>query len=114
MVAVGSFAANIAPVADLAANERAAEITAFVLCEEGRGVTVDVELDQDGVRGEGTGEFRCTGRLDGNLVRVHSRGRNGFDPGSASARMTAEVRDRGEVVESFEWSREVTLAREER
>lgn len=110
LVTVGSFAANIRPAADLTAGGRGAEMTVFVLCEEGRQVRIEVTLDQEGASGAGRGDFRCTGRLEDYPVGIHATGRYGFEAGPAAAKMTAEVRDRGAVDETFEWSRAVTLS----
>jgi hypothetical protein len=108
-VTVNSFAANIDPVVELDANDRVAEVTAFVQCDEGNRVDMNVELTQGGAFGEGSDNFACTGRLESYLVRVPAKGRDEFQPGPADAQMKAEIRDRGVVVDDVQWSRSTTL-----
>ena len=109
-VEVPSFRFNVDPDVTLAAHGRIAIVTALVNCPADAHAYVTVELTRGTVTGIGRTVAHCTGALDRVPVRVHARGRTGFDAGPGEAVAGAVVRHRGHDLETQEWSRAVDLA----
>ena len=84
-------------------------MTALALCPEGAHVHIEVTLTQGAASGRGGRVGHCTGALEQYSVQVHTRGREEFLAGPATAEATALVRDRGHVLDEQEWTRAVTL-----
>jgi hypothetical protein len=106
---VPSFQFNIDAEVDLAGHARVAIVTALAACPEGQSVQIRVSLTQGGTVGDGVAEGACTEALGRYPVMVPAKGRASWVPGSALAEADAIVRARGTVVETQEWTREVTL-----
>jgi hypothetical protein len=111
--AVPSFTFNIDPSVTLAAQARVAKVTVLANCPEGEQVEVRVSLVQGNVSGAGITVGACTGGLSRYEVTVPAHGRNGFQAGTAQVSADALVRSRGQIFDSPEWNREVTLAFEQ-
>lgn len=111
-VEVTSFRFNIAQSAELNVRGRLVRVTALMNCPEGGLVHVEVTLQQDGVKGHGHGVGKCTGVLEEYDVLVPALGRHGFELGAAVASADAVVRQRGRIVDSQEWTRNIQLVDE--
>jgi hypothetical protein len=108
-VNVGSFVANIHPEASVARKGRKVDVTALVNCEEDARAKVRITLEQDGVSGHGNAVVKCTGGLAAYPLQVHAQGREGFEPGPATAHAVIDVRDGGTVLDHQEWTRRIVL-----
>jgi hypothetical protein len=107
---VNSFAANVDPNVTLR-NERHAEVTVLINCEAGGRAHILLMLEQESTLGEQRTTTACQDRLVAVPLKVASRGLRSFEPGDATARVRAIVRDGdGSVVEDTQWTRQVTVS----
>lgn len=112
-VAVPSFTLNIDPLVTLRANSRIATVHVLATCEEGQQLHVDVTLTQGAVQSLGTAVGQCTGALERYRVIVPARGRSPFIDGGALVEAEAVFRDDGVIVDTQQWTRQVTIVREQ-
>lgn len=84
-------------------------VTALLNCPEGQRLKVKVTLTQAGRSSHGHAAGECTGGLEGYPVIIPAHGRGGFQPGPATAEADAVISERGQVVDTEEWTREVML-----
>jgi alpha-tubulin suppressor-like RCC1 family protein len=108
-VTVPSFTLNIDPEVTVEHNDRVSTVTILATCEAGQRLHVDVTLIQGAVSGHGVGAGECTGGLEGYPVTVPAQGRNPFIEGPAAVEAEARILDRGFVVDTQEWTREVQV-----
>ena len=84
-------------------------VTALVNCPASQRAHVEVALAQGSVVGHGVREVACVGRLARYPVTVAAHGHSGFVLGPGHADADAIVRDRGTVVDTQHWGRNVTV-----
>jgi alpha-tubulin suppressor-like RCC1 family protein len=106
---VPSFTLNIDPSVVLERNDRVSTVTILANCEAGRRLHVEVVLTQGAVSGHGVGSEECTGGLERYPVTVPAQGRDGYIDGPAQVSAEAVIRERGEIVEVQEWTRQVQV-----
>jgi len=107
---VPSFTLNIDPSVVLEHNERVSTVTILATCEDGQRLQVEVVLVQGEVSGHGVGSGKCTGGLEGYPVTVPAQGRDGFIVGPGEVSAEAVIRERGQIVETQEWTRKVAIS----
>jgi alpha-tubulin suppressor-like RCC1 family protein len=106
---VPSFTLNIDPAVTFKHNSRVTTVTVVATCEAGQQLHVDVTLTQDAASGHGVGHGECTGGLERYEVTVPAQGRNPLIEGPAAVEAEARFLDRGFVVDTQEWTREVQV-----
>ena len=106
---VNSFTANVDPAAALESNSRIAKVTALVNCLEGE-AHIFLTLEQGQTSGSGAGVAACEGGLVRVPLTVPAHGSTGWQPGPATAKVEAIVKDQGEIVEDQHWTRTVVLS----
>jgi alpha-tubulin suppressor-like RCC1 family protein len=109
-VRVPSFTLNIDPRVHLRSNGRVATVHVLATCEAGQRLHVMVNLTQGAVSGHGVGDEACTGGLEPYAVTVPAQGRNGFLAGPATVEADGLIRERGTVVDTQEWTRQVQIS----
>lgn len=109
---VPSFTFNIDPDVVASANGRIAHVTALANCPDGAFAQIRVELTQGLVSGVGQTIGECTGGLSRYPVVVPAFGRDSFLSGPGQADADAVVKDRGQIIEVEEWTRDVTVSSE--
>ncbi len=107
-VVVPSFAVNIDPAVPLI-NRRVVTVTIIATCAAGDYLHVNVAVVQGSASGSGVGQGPCTGHLDNYPVTVPAQGFDGFTSGPAQAQATASVREKGAIIETQQWTRNVTI-----
>ncbi len=110
-VTVPSFTVNIDPVVELKGKTSVTTVNVIAVCAEDQQLFVDVVLTQGSLSGHGTAHGDCTGALEKYPVTVPSQGRDDFIAGAASVEAVAEIRDRGQIVDHQEWTRNVQIVR---
>jgi alpha-tubulin suppressor-like RCC1 family protein len=108
-VGVPSFTLNIDPGVTLEPNGRVTTVTVVATCEEGQWLHIDVTLTQEAVSGRGIATGQCTGGLTRYPVLVPAQGRYPFVAGPAIAAAEAIIREQGAVVDTQQWTRQVTI-----
>ena len=81
-------------------------------CDEGQHLRVDVTLTQGEVSGRGVASGQCTGGLERYPVKVKASGNgheDAFDAGPAEVTAVGLIRERGLVVDTQEWTRQVEI-----
>jgi len=104
-----SFRFNLQPTGVVGNGRHVARVTVVASCAEGALADLEITLDQGPVTAEGHAVGRCSGALEGYEVIVHTQANQRLGTGSARVVARASVRDRGEIVESPEWTRTITL-----
>jgi alpha-tubulin suppressor-like RCC1 family protein len=107
---VSSFLVNIAPAATLAGRGGTAKLIVVANCLPGQHFTMDVQVQQGNIVGTGHGAGRCEGTLLEYPVTVAAQGRNGFAAGAAVGAATIVIRENGKIVETHDWTRQITIA----
>jgi alpha-tubulin suppressor-like RCC1 family protein len=108
-VSVPSFTLNIDPRVHVNRQSRVATVQILATCEAGHRLHVEVTLIQGSLSGHGVGVGTCTGALEHYPVRVRAHGHNTFLEGPAQVEAEALIRDRGLVVDTQEWTRQVQI-----
>jgi hypothetical protein len=106
---VPSFTFNVDPDVVVSANGRIAHVTALANCPVGAQAQIRVEITQGIVSGVGQTIGECIGGLSRYPVVVPAFGRDSFLTGPGQADADAIVKERGQILEVEEWTREVTL-----
>lgn len=106
---VPSFRFNLLPTAVVSNGRHIARVTVVAACTEGALAELDVTLEQGAVTARGHAVGRCSGALESYEVIIHTRANQVLGAGPAQAVARASVRDRGEILESPEWTRRITL-----
>jgi len=106
---VPSFSFNVDRIVQTRGRGHVAVVTALVNCPAGQHVKVDVRLTQGVTTGHGQAAGQCTGGLEGVPVKVAGHRGAVFQPGPAEAEADAVVPDRGQIVDTHDWTRAVEL-----
>ena len=109
-VGVGSFAANIARIAQLRSRGRIADVTVLINCPDGERFTGTITVTQGLVTASHPLSGACTGGLSEYPLSVPPRGPDRFAPGEALADIEIVVHSRGEVTDEQQWTRRILLA----
>lgn len=112
-VGVGSFSANIARNATLAARNRIAEVTALVNCPEGERFTGNITVTQGAASASRPFSGACTGGLNEYPLALPAQGRDAFVAGDAVAELKIVVKDDGVVADDQHWTRRIVLVESE-
>jgi hypothetical protein len=86
-----------------------ATVTVLATCAEGQRLHVEVALTQGAASGQGVGGGACTGGVERYPVTVPAQGRDPFGQGPAVVEAEGRIRERGLVVDSQEWTRQVQI-----
>jgi alpha-tubulin suppressor-like RCC1 family protein len=105
---VASFRLNIEPEAQVG-GRGPVDIRVVAVCNDGEQLQVHVTLEQETTTGTGVGLGECTGAMESYLVRVPAHGRVPFASGPATVTAEAVIRERGAIVSTQEWTRDITL-----
>jgi Regulator of chromosome condensation (RCC1) repeat len=105
---VPSFTFNVDPDVVLSATGRIARVMALANCPAGAQAQIRVELELGIVSGVGQTIGECTGGLTRYPVVVPAFGRDSFLTGTGQAVADAVVKDRGQIIEVEEWTRQVS------
>ena len=108
-VSVPSFTLNIDPEVVLEHNDRLSTVTIVAACDEGQRLHVEVTLTQGTAVGVGVGSGACTGGLESYPVTLPAHGRERFVEGDAEVSAAALIVDRGSVVDTQAWTRQVQV-----
>ena len=108
-VSVPSFTLNIDPVVVLGKKEKVANVKIIATCEEGQRLHGDVDLTQGLATGRGILNGECTGALTSYSVTIRAHGKTDFAEGEAQVKAAAVIRDHGQIVDSQQWTRRVTV-----
>ena len=108
-VGVGSFSANVAKNAELAANNRVAKVTALVNCPEGEHFTGDVTVMQGAVSARRPFNGKCVGGLSEYPLVLPIQGRDSFTIGEAVAELEILVANMASSATKQQWTRRIVL-----
>jgi hypothetical protein len=109
-VSVSSFTFNIDPNVTIKRDGKKAQLIALANCDAGAHARIHVELRQGSNVGQGQATVECTGALERYPVKVNAHGKDRFVAGAAEASADAVVRDHGHVIDTQEWTRDVTIS----
>ena len=107
---ISSFLVNISPAATLAGHRGTAKLVVVANCLPGQHFTMELQLQQGSVFGTGHGAGRCEGALTEYPITVAAHGPKGFVAGAAVGAATIVIRQNGQVVETHDWTRQITIA----
>ena len=106
---ISSFLVNISTAATLAGRGGTAKLIVVANCLPGQHFTMEVQVQQGASFGTGHGAGRCEGTLTEYPITVPAHGPNRFAAGVATGAATIVIRQNGHIVETHDWTRQITI-----
>ena len=102
---------EIQSLAGLSPNSRQVTIAGVIACDAGEKVRLRAEVTQGttGALAKGHIQESCTGAVQHWTIKAVAHGPDAFAAGAASVRVWANTEFHGQVTDSFQWERPVTL-----
>ena len=103
------FTFNIDPNVVIKRDGKKAQVSRWRTAKPAR-MRASRQLRQGNNVGQGQATVKCTGALERYPVKVNAHGKDRFTAGAAQALAEAVVRDHGKVIDTQEWTRNVTIS----